>query len=205
MIGMKKGDASDERRRWAVMAPGSLRVGVSMAAVLLVLALVVAASMSAFSATTDNPGNNWAAGTVVITDDDGGVSAMFNATNMKPGDSVTNCIVVTYSGSLVPANVRLYAASGGTGLDTYLDLTVDEGSGAAFGNCTGFVLGTTPFTGTLASFVAAHTNFTNGIAGWSPAANPESKTYRFTLTLQDNNLAQGLNATGTFTWEAQNQ
>ena len=60
------------------------------------------------------------------------------------------------------------------------------------------------FNNTLANFVATHTNFGNGITGWSPAVSPESLTYRFTLTLQDNNLAQGLNTTGTFTWEAQN-
>ena len=188
------------RRR--VISP-LLRLGAMAGALVLVSALVVTGSRGAFSDTTDNTGNSWAAGTVTITDDDAAV-AMFNATDMKPGDSVTECIVLTYSGSLVPANVRLYGVSGGSGLDAYLDMTIDEGSGGVFGNCTGFVLATTPFSGTLASFAATHTNFTNGVAGWSPAATPESKTYRFTLTLQDNNLAQGLNGTATFTWEAQN-
>ncbi|MFQ5967055.1 MAG: TasA family protein [Acidimicrobiia bacterium] len=190
-----------QRRR---VIPPLLRFGAIAGALVLMSALVVTGSRGAFSDTTDNAGNNWAAGTVTITDDDTG-SAMFNASNMKPGDSVTNCIVATYSGTLVPADVRLYGVSGGTGLDAYLDVTIDEGSGGVFGNCTGFVLSTTPFSGTLATFAATHTNFTNGIAAWSPAANPESKTYRFTVTLQDNNLAQGLNGTATFTWEAQNQ
>ena len=181
-----------------------LRLGAVLAATLLVSAMVLTTSRSAFSDTTDNAGNNWAAGTVIITDDDAAV-AMFNTTGMKPGDSVTDCIVVTYSGTLVPATARLYGVSGGTGLDAYLNLTIEEGSGGSFGSCVGFTLSTTPFTGTLATFAATHTNFGNGITGWSPAANPESKTYRFTLTLQDNNSAQGLNGTGTFTWEAQNQ
>ena len=196
----KKAEATNK----SAVLPPLLRLGAVLGAFLLVSALVVTGSRAAFFDTTDNAANNWAAGTVTITDDDVG-AAMFNASNMKPGDTVTNCIVLTYSGSLVPADVRLYGVSGGTGLDAYLDLTIDEGSGGVFGNCTGFILSTTPFSGTLASFAATHTNFTNGVAGWSPAATPESKTYRFTLTLQDNNLAQGLNATGTFTWEAQNQ
>lgn len=181
-----------------------VRLGAALAAFLVVGALVVVSSRSAFSDTTSNASNSWSGGTVVITDDDSG-SAMFTATNMKPGDSNTNCIVATYSGSLVPADVKLYGTSGGAGLDAYLDVTIDIGTGGAFGNCTGFTLSSTPFTGTLATFASTYTNFGNGIAGWSPAANPESRTYRITVSLQDNNAAQGLNGTATFTWEAQNQ
>lgn len=184
---------------------GLIRLASALAAFLMVGAVVVISSRSAFSDTTDNPGNSWTAGTVTITDDDGGATAMFNATAMAPGDTSIECIVVTYSGTLVPADVVLYGVSGGTGLDAYLDVIIEEGSGGVFGNCTGFTLNSTPFTNTLANFSATHTNFGNGITGWSPAANPESKTYRITVTLQDVNAAQGLNGTATFTWEAQNQ
>ncbi len=185
---------------------GLVRLGAALAAFLMVGAIVVISSRSAFSDTTDNPGNTWTAGTVIITDDDGGATAMFNATAMAPGDTSTECIVVTYSGTLVPADVVLYGVSGGTGLDAYLDVVIDEGTGSAFGtSCAGFVFGSNVFTNTLANFSTTYTNFATGITGWSPAANPESKTYRITVTLQDNNAAQGLNGTATFTWEAQNQ
>ena len=132
------------------------------------------------------------------------VSAMFSATNMAPDDVIINCIVVTYQGSLVPAGVSVYGTSGG-GLDAYLDLRIEEGTGAGYGDCTGFSASSTVFNNTLANLAATRTNFGNGITAWSPAVNPESLTYRFTLTLQDTNLAQGLSTTGTFTWEAQNQ
>ena len=172
------------------------------ATVLLTAAFIVTASLAAFSDTTDNSGNTWSAGTVILTDDDLGV-AMFTVTNMSPG-TVTDCIVVTYSGSVLPADVNLYGISGGTGLDDFLDVTVEEGTGGIFGDCTGFSPTSTIFgPGTLTSFAATHTNFTNGVGAWLPAANPESRTYRFTVTLVDNNAAQGLNATATFTWEAQ--
>ena len=188
----------DSRKR-----PG-WRVGVLAATVLLTTALILTASFAAFSGTTDNSGNTWTAGTVVLTDDDSG-SAMFIVSDMAPLATVTECIVVTYSGSLVPATVNLYGVAAG-GLDAYLDLTIEEGSGGEFGDCSfggGFSPTSTIFSGTLTSFAATHTNFTNGAGAWLPAANPESRTYRFTVTLQDNNLAQGLNATATFTWEAQ--
>ena len=178
--------------------------GILAGAVLLTGAFIVTASIAAFSDTTDNSGNTWSSGSVILTDDDAG-SAMFIVSDMAPLATVTECIKVTYSGSLLPADVNLYGVSGGTGLDAYLDLTVEEGTGGIFGNCTGFSATSTIFTGTLTSFAAAHTNFGNGAGVWNPAANPESKTYKFTVTLQDNNAAQGLNATATFTWEAQNQ
>ncbi len=186
--------------------PRAVKLAAPLVALLLVSALVITMSLAAFSDTTDNAGNNWAAGTVIITDDDGG-AAMFNATGMKPNDVVTNCIVVTYSGTLTPADVSLYGSVGGTGLDTYLTVDLDIGSGGVFGDCTGFVkdAGGDIYTGTLAGFAAAYTDFATGLQSWSPAATPESKTYRFSLTLQDNNAAQGLNASATFTWEAQNQ
>jgi len=190
----------DSRKR-----PG-WKVGVLAATVLLTTALILTASFAAFSDTTDNSGNTWSTGTVVLTDDDLGV-AMFTVTNMAPLVPVIECIVVKYEGSLVPADVNLYGVSGGSGLDAYLDVTVEEGTGGLFGNCGGgggFTPTSTIFpTGTLTSFAATHTNFTNGVGAWNPAVNPESRTYRFTVTLQDNNLAQGLDATATFTWEAQ--
>ena len=180
-------------------------LGILAGAVLLTGAFIVTASIAAFSDTTDNPGNNWSTGTVILKDDDGGSTALFTVTNMAPLDVVTNCIVVTYEGTLLPADVVLYGVSAGTGLDAYLDLTVDEGSGGSFGDCSSFSFTSNIFTGTLTSFAATHTNFGNGAGVWDPAANPESRTYRFVVTLQDNNAAQGLNATATFTWEAQNQ
>lgn len=181
-------------------------VGVLAAAVLLTAAFIVTASIAAFSDTTDNSGNAWSTGTVVLSDDDGGAGVMFTVTGMKPLDVVTECIVVTYEGTLLPADVVLYGVSGGSGLDAYLDLIVEEGTGASFGTCIGFSATSTIYTGgTLADFAVAHTNFGNGAGVWQPSANPESVTYRFTTTLQDDDGAQGLSGTATFTWEAQNQ
>ncbi|MCH8990177.1 MAG: hypothetical protein IIA44_00265 [Acidobacteria bacterium] len=179
-------------------------LGILAGAVLLTGAFIVTASIAAFSDTTDNTDNTWSTGTVILKDNDLGV-AMFTVTGMKPLDVVENCIVVTYEGTLLPADVVLYGVSGGSGLDAYLDLVIDEGTGAAFGNCSSFSFTSNIFTGTLTSFAATHTNFGDGAGIWSPSANPESKTYRFTVTLQDDNAAQTLDATATFTWEAQNQ
>src|SRR5665647_332083 len=60
-------------------------VGTALVAVAASAALVWQASYSAFSATTANPNNTWAAGSVVLSDDDSSDTAMFTATLLKPG------------------------------------------------------------------------------------------------------------------------
>ncbi len=81
---------------------------------------------AAFSATTDNTGNAFVAGTVTLTDNDSG-TAMFNVPNMTLNDSAVGCIEVTYSGTLDPL-VKTYGAStAGDGLEDYLDLTIEGG------------------------------------------------------------------------------
>jgi predicted ribosomally synthesized peptide with SipW-like signal peptide len=162
-------------------------------------------TFSAFSSTTSNSGNSFAAGTVYITDNDSG-SAMFNVSDAVPG-SYTSCITVTYLGSM-DASVNLYGGGFGGALAPYLDVTVEEGTGAAgFGDCTGFTS-----TGTVYSSEPMGT-FPTALAGsqatggtWSTNASVD---YRFTITLADDNNANGgaapLAANNfSFTWYAQN-
>ena len=190
-------DRTDQSRRaW-------LYRGLAVVASLgFVSVLVVTSSRAAFVDTTDNATNSFSAGDVVLSDDDTG-SVLFNVNNLAPGDSRTRCIAVTYTGSLT-ADVHLYGTVGGSGLAQYLDVDIDVGSGGDFASCTGFVSSSTLFNDTLAAFGSAHTNYVNGLGGYAGATDPSTRTYRVTVTLQDNNAAQGLSATAGFTWEAQN-
>ena len=171
-------------------------------------------SYSAFTSTTSNAGNSFAAGSVAIGDNDSG-TAMLALSNAKPGDSDTSCINVTSTGSLA-STVRLYSTVTGT-LGSYLTLTVTRGTGATgFDNCTGFTADGTDYLGSgngviyqgsLASFPA---NYASAIVD-PKAATPETWTntenhwYRFVISLDDNNAAQGLSGGASFTWEARNQ
>lgn len=183
----------------------TLMGGAVLAALVIATLLAFQTSMAAFNATTTNGPNSFAAGTVTLSDDDAN-SVMFNMSGMKPTSTATKCINVTYAGSLT-ADVKLYGSVAGTGLATYLDTTIEIGTGATGGStldCTGFATPSTLHNGTLAAFASANTNYGNGLGGFSGATNPTTKSYRITVTLQNNNTAQGLNATATFTWEAQN-
>lgn len=174
------------------------------------------ASWSAFSATTENPANEFETGTVVIGDNDSDV-AMFDLQGLAGDDTHSRCIKVSYTGTM-PAEVSLYGTTGGTGLDAYLDLTVTRGAYSptddTFSDCTNFVADSTTYiagqaagvvyTGTLEGFAD---DFDSGVVdptAGSPESwtNPESHVYKFTVTVRNDAEAQGLNATQTFTWEA---
>jgi hypothetical protein len=139
---------------------------------------------------------------------------MYNVSNKKPNDTITQCITVTYTGSLA-ADVKLYwTPNGSDNLSQYITLSVDKGTatGATFPGCGTFTSQANLYTGNLSAFPTTY------VTGYS--AYPASQTqwnqndalvYRFTLTLQDNNSANGLNTgakttqTHSFTWEARNQ
>ena len=161
---------------------------------------------AAFSGTTTNPNNSFAAGTVTIEDNDGGTALFSNAVKQKPGD-YDRCIKVKYTGSL-DATVKLYSSAiSGTGSD--LNVTIAKGTGAN-ADCSDFASPTTVFgPDTLANF-DNHSGFANGLAVNPGAATKwvtnDEVTFRFRITVPDANSAQGKVVDPfTLTWEAQNQ
>lgn len=177
--------------------------GITMKMGLTILVVALIASLStwaAFSATTQNSGNEFATGTVELSDDDAN-QAMLSLSDAKPGDSDSSCIVVSYSGTL-PATVRMYGTTTGSGLDQYLDLTVTRGTKSSpFDSCADFVAGPVVYSGTLAGYPGG---YAGGIADAGTWTNGDSHAYRFQITVQDDQAAQGLTASQTFIWEARN-
>ena len=183
-----------------------MRMGAAAAALLMAALLAVSSSWSAFSATTENTTNDFAAGTVALTDNDAGVALFDTLTNLKPGDGETDCIEVTYSGTL-DAQVRLYGSvTAGTGLEDFLDFTVERGTGTCAAFTADVMVWDTGTDGDLGVFLAGATNYATGVDTWNVTGGAPDDTvpYRITATLQDNNAAQGLASTVTFTWESQN-
>lgn len=190
------------------------KVAATAVVVGLIGAVAGVGTWSAFSATTSNNGNTFSAGSVSLTDNDSG-SAMLSLTAAKPGDTDTSCIDVTFTGSIA-STVRLYGATTGTGLDPYLDLTVTRGTmaaGSSFDSCTGFTPDGTSYgngangvvySGTLQGYPD---DYATGIVdpfATSPRTwlTGEKHAYKFVVTVQNNDAAQGKNATQQFTWEA---
>jgi predicted ribosomally synthesized peptide with SipW-like signal peptide len=171
-------------------------------------------SYAAFTSTTSNSGSSFAAGSVAIEDDD--TSAMLSLANAKPGDTDSSCIKVKYTGSL-SSTVKLYGTMTGS-LPSYITLTVTRGTNSApsFDSCTSFTADGTDYLGlgngiiyqgSLASFPA---NYAAGILDPKPATpetwtTNEEHSYKFAVSLDDNNAAQTLTGTAPFTWEARKQ
>ena len=171
------------------------------AALLMVTILTMTRSEAAFSDTTSNVANSIATGDVVLTDDDTAL-ALFDTAGLTATDSVAECLNVSYTGSIVPATIRAYGTSGGS-LDAFLDMTVEMGTGGGYGDCASFTPGSTIYTGTVSGFSATHADWATGLATFTAATNPDNRTFRFTLTVQDDNAAQGLATTMEITFEAQ--
>ncbi len=157
-----------------------------------------------FTATTANPANSWQAGSVALADDDSG-TAMFNASGLTPGATGSNCITVTYTGTL-PTVVKVYASASADASSAaqYLDINIIEGTGGGFGSCGAFVAATTIYTGTLATFTTTKTGYSTGVGTWAPSS-PASKIYKITYTLNAATPASKQSAVTSCTlqWEAQ--
>ena len=177
---------------------------------------MLSATHAAFTASTSASGNIFTTGSVSITDNDAG-SAILSLTGIKPGDSSSSCIKVTYSGAL-PALVKLYRNAGGTGLASYLDVTLTRGSisSGGFGDCTGFTPDAADYLGQGAGVIYESTlgGFPTAVGAalddpravnvpevWTAG---ETHAYKFTATLQEDTAAQGLTATGGLVWQAVN-
>ena len=178
-------------------------------ALLLVAMMVTRTSQAAFTATTDNTGNSFTAGTVVLSDDDSG-AALFAVPTMSPGDTATGCIQVTYSGTITdPQAVKLYGGGytdAGGSLSDYLELTVEEGTAGS--TCASFTSGATIVNGsTLAAFNDTDsTDYASGDGTWTPTSTPEMRAYQVTVKLADAtpNTEQGASTTDVaFVWEIQ--
>lgn len=206
------GDGERDRRRMPVawLAGGA-------AALAVVGLATLTTTKAAFTATTGNAGSTFTAGSVELTDNDAN-SVLFTVPAMVPNRPEVKCIHVTYAG--VPADVRLYGAvtnapaPGKGSLAPYLTTTIEEGTGVAAANCAGFVPnapatvvhGSGVGNTTLDEFRLGRTNFANGLPVLAAAsAGNAARSYRITMTLADDNAAQGKDASVTFTWEAQNR
>jgi hypothetical protein len=174
----------------------------------------------AFSATTQNAGNEISTGTVAFSDNDAG-AALYNIANAKPGSTVSSCIKTTYTGSL-PSTVRLRTTTTTPGaLAQYIDLKITQGTSTSstFPGCTGFAPAATSgsivngeiYSGTLSNFESTRNTYDTGIptapAGQTTWATGTSVVYKIDATLQTTTPESGQGSSSgahDFVWEARN-
>jgi hypothetical protein len=187
---------------------GTGRLFRSLVVVALLGTVGFVGTRAAISDTTDNPGNEFNAGTIDLVDNDAG-TYMYQVDNAQPGDSVSRCIRVSYTGTL-DSTVKLFMTTPIDTLGPYVDMSVDVGTQASssFPDCTGFSSTANLYTGTLSGFQTTHPDVASGLAyspnGASPWTDGDSVVYRVTLTLQNSVRSPGEDFSGmhTYSWEA---
>ena len=188
------------RQSWT--AP-PLWFGVSL---LLIGLFAVSASRAAFASTADSGATGVGTGTVDLIGEGPG-AALFNLSALSPGQTVVNCFVTNNGTPGDPGAVRLFSDgfSDSGNLADYLNVTIEEGIGGSFGDCTGFVAQNTIAVGTLTDFNTTYTDYATG-AGFCSVATLHSMAYRITFTLDaaTPNAQQGATVTAlALIWEAQ--
>ncbi|MFB6978630.1 hypothetical protein [Streptomyces scopuliridis] len=168
-------------------------------------ALVWGATNADWSGTSSNSGNTWTAGTMGVANDS--KVPMFRVKNMRPGDTGSNCIKIK-SNADFPTALKLYSDAPGwpSNFQSFINLTIEVGSGGDAGNCHGFTPHKTAFDGTLDQFVALHTDFRTGVGPWTlPGRPPNSLSFRiawkFSPSAPDGSQGEATNE-ASFTWEA---
>lgn len=202
-------DAERPSRKATIARIGAVAVGIA-----LVSLLILDQSRAVFTATTSNPDNAFNAASIALTDDDLGV-AMFTVPAMVPGDSVSGCIDVTYTGTPDPALVKIYrnaytetdGAADGATLDDALTFDIDK-----VDSCATLTNPASVAIGTLVGAVTG-TDYVSGLDGqWDPGASPGGVTvgYQFDVTFTpsgssatDNTRMGDTVSNLIFTWETQ--
>ncbi len=191
-----------------------LRAAAPLAGLLIAALLVWQGSNAAFSATTDNTGDAWATGNLLLTNNGGGAvyagttAALFNEVNLKPGNTGFKCITVESTGSLA-GNLRLYrgaiTGTNSAALSAVLDVTVDAVAVAAAtnvqANCTGYTGGSggALYNGTLSALPTTYA----GATGMAVAGGTQRVAYRigWTLNAGAGNSVQSSSAAANLVWE----
>lgn len=161
---------------------------------LAISTLVVTTTSNALQPDGTIAANHLEAGTISITDDDGGRS-LVELTNMAPGRENEQCIRVIYEGSVVPVTLTLAATTTGE-LPPHVMMGIERGTGAGYDTCENFVATDSVFTGRLSTLAEVSPMPLGRLLNQG-----ESVSFRFTFELADEEAAIGKAAATDFIWE----
>lgn len=183
-------DASRVRRSAALLIP----LAGAIALTLIVLSSATTAR-GRIAASTDTQ-SLFGAGIVdliVETGADGAVHQLaFDETGLYGGQVLQRCLLVSYHGSFDTAALRLHGRDdGGTGLDRYLQTTIESGSGTDH-ECDDFTGETVLFEGLLDALLSDHSTFDSGLRIDDRAVPDRTTTVRVRVEVSDDNDAQDL-------------
>ena len=100
---------------------------------------------------------------------DAETTALFDLSDMQPGDTQSACFVATVTEGSAVNDWRIYSGGvTGDGLEDYINLTIrleavtTDGTPPGISDCSGFVTDTVPVAGTLGAYAASTSTFLDG-------------------------------------------
>ena len=175
-----------------------MRVLGALSALIAAVAVAVGSSAS-FTASSANPSNTFAAGTLSILNSKEGL-AVLTASGMKPGDSATGTVDVQNTGSLSGAfslsRSNIVDSDGANPLSAKLNLVVKDCGDFSAGVPTCDAGDPVKYTGTIAAM--------NADVALGTFAGGEKHRYQFSVTVNSSadNAYQGDNSVVPFAWNA---
>jgi spore coat-associated protein N len=169
----------------------------ALAALLAAVAVAVGSS-AAFTASSANPNNTFAAGTLSILNSKEGL-AVLTASNMKPGDSATGTVDVENSGTLAGAftlsRSNIVDSDGSNPMSAKLNLVVKDCGDFSLGTPTCDAGDPQAYSGTVAAM---------GSVALGAFAAADKHRYEFVVTFDSSatNAYQGDSSSVQFDWNA---
>jgi spore coat-associated protein N len=179
--------------RLSALAAHPRRTVAALAVVLAAVGITVGSGAN-FTASAANPSNTFTAGTLSIGSSSS--SALFNATNLKPGDTVPGTVDIQNTGSLPGAfTLSTSHITDTSSLLGQLDLKIED--------C-GLWSGTTAPTCSGANVLYSGKAASVGTVNLSSFAANAKHRYQFNVTVPTaiSNTFQGAGATVQFDWNA---
>ena len=190
-------DSPPNRLVQALWAAGVLIV---VASIVVFVWSAVSTSSARVNATTS--GNSFfTAGTIDLVQPDTAIELLFDADGLYPGGSTSGCVEIEYRGS-IPVSVRLHADRvGGTGLESFIDLRIDDvtpdGCEVASPEAD-----RTVYDGRLARLWRTHSSYRDALELRGAMEPGDRMALLATAEVIDDNDAQGLTTEFTITVEA---
>ena len=179
--------ASQPKRTLAVLATVLLAVGIAIG------------SGAAFTASSANPSNTFASGTLSMSNSKAG-NAILTASNMKPGDVTSGTVDIQNTGSLSGAFTLTRSALN----DSDSTFPMSSQLNVQVRDCGDFSSGTPTCTAGDPNVYNSTLAGMTGTYALSTYAANEQHRYEFIVTFaaSANNDYQGDSSTATFTWNA---
>ena len=165
----------------------ALLAGMALSALVMIGLTVSAEQTSAsFTATTTNPGNQFATATLTMSNDKSTSASLISLANMVPGDSASRTVTITNSGSVG----FTYTTAISTGASTLLWSDTTNG------------LQVTVTRGASTLYTGALSGLTIGASPTLAAAGTDTLTFVFSLPTSAGNTFQGLTQVFTIAYTA---